>query len=623
MKPVTQMRPLVEPIPKVQQPPGIQLKHLLQVMKSLFQLEAKPPEAHPPRGLTRLSRGASVTGQTSRSPSPIPGTSKQAKRTRQGGRGAASKRSKQAATRSSDSLEMWHTAEEPDVEPTSPKFQPKHPVGPRINTTTSWSPLSLFKLFFSSSVLHTIMNNTNANAEKRNAAGIKFRWSPLSAQEMCVFLAIIIFSGLVQVHARSDMWCKEWPYNFGFPGSSMTRDRFEAIFWSLHLCSIEEDEANKRRKGTSAHDRLVKIKPLYNQIITACTSLYQPGREITINERMVASKARIGFRQYMKDKPTRFGYKLFVLADSSTGYTWNFFIYQGKTTNPQGEGLTYTSVMDLMNFNLLGDGYHLYADNFYLSSALFNKLSAHNTVACGTIRQTRIGFPTTTVNDLPKKAERRDMRLMRKDNLLFVKWKDTKEVTVCSSFHKAFTGHTAQRRVKEAGQWQVKNIPIPDAVRDYNIHMGGVDLSDVLIQYYSVHGKTMKWYKTFFFFFHHFLHIAIVNSFILHKQLVIGRGETPITQKRFREVLMKELMEEGEAIAASSSPQPTPSTICLPIYFGGTATEDRRVCVWCKSEGRKMKTPMCCSKCNVALCLTSARNCFREFHLKHCPQLSY
>ncbi len=48
--------------------------------------------------------------------------------------------------------EMWCNKEVPDVEHPRPKFEPKHPVGPRIDTAVAWTPLSLFKLFFSSSV---------------------------------------------------------------------------------------------------------------------------------------------------------------------------------------------------------------------------------------------------------------------------------------------------------------------------------------------------------------------------------------------------------------------------------------------------------------------------------------
>uniref|UniRef100_A0A8C4IJE8 PiggyBac transposable element-derived protein domain-containing protein n=1 Tax=Dicentrarchus labrax TaxID=13489 RepID=A0A8C4IJE8_DICLA len=537
------------------------------------------------RYMTRRSQGASAS-TTRVSPSPAPAPS-QSKRGQQRRRGPAGKRPKQAISGrgdGDDDQEWWCNPEEPDVEPPLPKFEPKHPSGPRIDRTAAWSPLSLFKLFFSSSTIHTILNNTNDNAARRKASGMHFKWSPFTVENFYIFLAVILYSGMVHVHSRSDMWRREWPYDFTFPRSCMTRDTFEAIFWSLHLCDIKEDEENQKKKGTPEYDRLFKIKPLYSQIVTACNSLFQPCREISIDERMVASKARIGFRQYMRDKPTKFGYKLFVLAESCSGYTWNFFVYQGKTANVQGEGLSFTSVMDLMNFALLGKGYHLYVDNFYTSPALFQQLATNCTAACGTIRQTHIGFPKTKLNELPKKAERGDMRWLRKDNLLFVKWKDTTEVTVCSSFHKAYSGDSTRRRVKEDGQWHNKNIPVPDAIRDYNRYMGGVDLSDAMIQYYSVRGKTMRWYKTFFY---HFVDIAVVNSYILFKLLAIGRGETPMSHKRFREVLMKEMVDKAQAAVAAAAPRPTLSTTCMPMYFGQTATDQRRVCVVCKDQGRK------------------------------------
>lgn len=75
---------------------------------------------------------------------------------------------------------------------------------------------------------------------------------------------------------------------------------------------------------------------------------------------------------------------------------------------------------------------------------------------------------------------------------------DTREVTLCSTVHEAFSRKTVKDKVKEAGAWQTKVIPAADAVADYNDDMGGMDLSDALTGYCSVHHKTMKWSKTFF-----------------------------------------------------------------------------------------------------------------------------
>ena len=39
--------------------------------------------------------------------------------------------------------------------------------------------------------------------------------------------------------------------------------------------------------------------------------------QVSIDERMVKSKGRSGMRQFMPDKPVRFGFKLWVMADAT------------------------------------------------------------------------------------------------------------------------------------------------------------------------------------------------------------------------------------------------------------------------------------------------------------------
>ena len=102
------------------------------------------------------------------------------------------------------------------------------------------------------------------------------------------------------------------------------RNRFESLLSFLHIVN-EATEKCLKDEG----DKLVKVRPLNDHLQTKCKELYQPNREISIDERMVRSKARFSFRQYIKNKPTKWGFKLWCLCDSHNGYTC-FSVYRGK-----------------------------------------------------------------------------------------------------------------------------------------------------------------------------------------------------------------------------------------------------------------------------------------------------
>lgn len=52
---------------------------------------------------------------------------------------------------------------------------------------------------------------------------------------------------------------------------------------------------------------------------------------------MVPWKGRLAFKQYIPNKPDRFGMKLFVLSESESGYVENFAVYTGKDFDPNPE----------------------------------------------------------------------------------------------------------------------------------------------------------------------------------------------------------------------------------------------------------------------------------------------
>lgn len=128
-------------------------------------------------------------------------------------------------------------------------FAPKQPPGPHI-TDELYSSIQLFQLFFSNHVVLEIIANTNAHAEKLSISGKKFKWETLTLDEFNSYLSLIIYMGLVKVKELSDYWSKRLGYDFNFPPSVMSWERFLSISWALHLCDLNGDEENEQKKGT-------------------------------------------------------------------------------------------------------------------------------------------------------------------------------------------------------------------------------------------------------------------------------------------------------------------------------------------------------------------------------------
>ncbi|XP_059425059.1 piggyBac transposable element-derived protein 4-like [Carassius carassius] len=271
------------------------------------------------------------------------------------------------------SEQKWKSVEEPDVEPKQPIFKPKDTPGPQLNSTATCSPLHYFELFFSKSVLQTVVEHTNAYGAM-HCEGKKSPWENISIKYLKSFIALMIYMGMTKCFKLSDYWKKSYIYSMPFPARIMSRNKFFNICWGLHLNDPKVDAENEKKRGTPEYDRLCKIKPLYQDMRDACRASFHPSQNISIDEQMVASNTKNILLEYMEDKPTRWGYKLFVLEDSLCGYTWDFFIYEAKVYSEKSKGISYDSVMSLANEKLLGRGYKLFVDNFYTSPMLFRDL---------------------------------------------------------------------------------------------------------------------------------------------------------------------------------------------------------------------------------------------------------
>ncbi|XP_062375791.1 piggyBac transposable element-derived protein 4-like [Sardina pilchardus] len=511
----------------------------------------------------------------------------------------------------------WKTECEEDTTPPPLRFVPSRDPGVQLRAEDNHTPLSLFKLFFSLDTVETLCRNTNKHAARNIARGAKYRWVDVRAAEFYKFIGLIFYMGMIQMKNITDYWRKCNIFSVPFPSEMISRDRYRTIFWNVSMSDPDEDRENDAKKGTPLYDKLFRVKPLMETIQNVSMTFYHPRRNLSVDERMVASRSNV-MRQYMKDKPTKWGFKLFVLADSSNGYTINFSIYTGKTRFSDGRGLSYNAVMSLIKKKYFGSGYHIYMDNFYTSTRLFKALHAVKFGACGTYRDSRRDFPHSNINALTKRSPRGAMRWIREGPFVYVKWMDTREVCVCSSIHAAYAGDTVDRRVKDRqGSWSKQAVPCPKPVMEYNKYMGGVDLSDQLIQYYTSQHKTARWYKKLFL---HFLDMAATNAYILHKELLQSMHKKSISHKQFMEELTAELCGVSLTFLPPKAPVQKAGETCMPVCGidlgtdGNRSSDGRRGCVYCRLHGKQTKTQWKCSACSVYLCLQQGRNCFVAWH---------
>lgn len=477
--------------------------------------------------------------------------------------------------------------------------------------------LDFFLLFFTTEVLQTLCDNTNKYAwmhvlDRQTYARRDGSWEEVMPLEMLRFIGLILYMGVVDVPRLHMYWRTTGIFSGLLPPNIMKWNRFFALLSFLSVGDPEDLAA------AASDGKTWRVSWLLRHINLQSRSLFQPQRNLAVDERMVKSKARSGIRQYIRDKVTKFGYKLWVLADSNTGYTINFFVYTGKREVPGPHGLAFDVVTRLCT-EYLHQGYKIFMDNFYTSAKLFEHLLEHKTLACGTTRKDRRGFPKELKDATwERRAQRGDVRWIREGNILFMQWKDRRSVFLMSTMHTANKHVAAKRREKRGGQWVVNTINKPLLVHEYNTGMLGVDKSDQIIATYNVLRKCVRWWKTLFF---HAVDIVCVNSFILfqeHQKENLNVEELfrnrNFDQLAFREELIQQIFQYDE-VSQGHAPFSPPFSPLDPVRHQPKRMEKRRNCKLCYEKTKTQnRTNVFCSTCKIYLCFLPSRDCFAEWH---------
>ena len=217
---------------------------------------------------------------------------------------------------------------------------------------------------------------------------------------------------------------------------------------------------------------------------------------------------------YNNSKPSKWGYKVFVVSEATTGYCSEWKMCTGKYDEFQDESLstTHQLVMNLMT-NYFGVGHIVYMDSFYNSPALSLSLAANRVGVCGTVNVNRKEMPRQLKPMNTPLAKNDPPAYMKSGNLLVCAWHDTKRLHIISTVYNA---GCVKKSINDKKAPQGKRvIQKPFCTNEYNKYMGGVDLLDQRTKTYLFPHRSLKWYMCVFDML---VSVAVVNAHILHKQ---------------------------------------------------------------------------------------------------------
>jgi hypothetical protein len=476
-------------------------------------------------------------------------------------------------------------------------------------------PSDYFLKFFSEDIMLMIREQTNLFSVQSSESA---KCLNATVDDIRDFIAITLIMGIVPMPSYRDYWCKE--LRFAPIADVMSLKKYESIRRYLHFVD----------NTTMDTDRYFKIRPLLEAIRQNCLKLEEENR-YSIDEMMVPYKGtRAGSRrQYLPKKPKKWGFKLFVRAGVS-GLVYDILPYGGDDTfrfcsftdYEDSLGLGAKVVIALCK-TIKTKPSVVYFDNFFTSLELIRHLHHDQGIfSLGTIKNNRLRgcqqkLPTD--KQLTKKDRGTSKQLVcQKNKIVVVKWVDNKVVTLASSFVDCYPMESIQRysKIKKARV----NVECPQIVKQYNAHMGGVDLADMLVALYRSNFKTKRWYMAIF---SQLLDICVNNAWLLYRRQATNAEKT-MPLKKFRHQIATELLKRersgpcntnavivpAKKVTAVSRPPPVvqyDSIGYLPVY----SSYGR--CRHCKNGNTNME----CSKCKVRLCLVAKRNCFYSFHVAH------
>ena len=484
----------------------------------------------------------------------------------------------------------------------SPRVDPRHSTA-----------LEYLQRLWTVELVELIVDQSNLYMLKRQASGAARKAPQTTANEMWVFLGIVLAMGVHIVPRYCNYWSRDEYLGVKALSECMPRDRFNYLRRHLHL--VDDDTVVEK-------NRHYKVKPLVDILQTTFLRNYYPSQEIVVDELMIKCKGRAKGKVVMPKKPVKRGFKVWSLSCSCCAYLCNFEIYAGKVSAKREEGLAKKVVLRLTE-PFQGINHVLYIDNYFTSVDLAVQLRQKQIYTVGTVRYDSKGLPSSL------KGMKANKKTLEKGTYKWVSVGRGESKLYCFAYHdrevvrfvtNAFPPTmSASGAVRESSGLLVKR-DIPPLVPAYNKFMGAVDRTGQLRKYYGNDRRCKRaWLRIFF----HLFDLAVNNAFLLYKHdCKRCKVKKPNDLLAFRMELVHCLLDGvHKSRKRPALPQPCPDGASDPCRLAKVKDVldregeplKRGKCYYClqKSPKKCNFTSYACSHCRVRLCLIP---CYDEYH---------
>jgi len=498
---------------------------------------------------------------------------------------------------------QWEACEEDFTLPGPiPVFE--EPTGLKANLEGFKEPADFFNLFLDDKYLEDVCDYTDyyyktykeARAKTKNPKKKRdshhWQWRKPDIIVLKAFLGILLLMGIIHKPRIEDYWSSS--ILWGTPGISevMSHDQFRLILRNLAFAL-----------GRNKKDRLHKIRPLMEKIINTSRSLYAPKEFLSIDESMVKFNGRNTMKVFMPLKPIRYGFKVYMLTEASTGYVLSWVMHQGQKS----------TVIDTLS--LLVDGYEnkgftISMDRFYTTIDAMLYLTDLGFSVYAAAMKNRIKKNNQMTKDLKalKKGEIRFYYSYAYQILLSC-WYDSKVVLVLSNTGDSSLETVIRNRKDTNRKHKKVEIDCPQNICIYQKTARGVDHFDQMLSYYVPDHRSVKWYIRVC---NHLLGVALHNSYRLYL-LTQTRGK-PKPYLEFVKSVIKSLIE---GLRKRKMILPTPDRkSALPMMLEASLEDCKLVysgqapCVICALNKQKKRTNYMCKTHQKSVCILE---CY-DFH---------